>query len=514
MSLPELDHYLRKVIPKLEADLADPEIEARDKTELLSLYVDVMRICAHDDFISFNKYLELDEDHRSPNKAFYHHRKDALADVFESLNDMEIHDKYDMVLISTPPRVGKTTANIRFLSWVSGRHPEDTELATSYSESITASFYLGCLEIMQSDRFKQVFPDAPLVNQNAKRSEIWLQVMKRYPTITFVPIGGSMTGRSEAGRYLACDDLVSGLEEALSYPRLEKLWGLYTINAKQRKLDHAKEIHIATLWSVHDVISRLSRLHKDNERCKIIRLPCFNEEGESNFDFFGGFSTEYYRNLQKEMDAISFNALYMCEAVEREGLLYHEDEFQYYFTLPDERPDTIIAVCDSKNMGKDFVAAPIGYMYGDTVYIEDVVYNNGLPEVTRPLVANSWIRNNVVRADVEMNNGGNYYAEELDKLVREGGGKTGIKLFFSGNNKNTKIITYSDFVKKNFVFRYPSTYSQNSEYAKFMRGLLTWTQTGNNEHDDAPDSIAMLAQLVQDLTKNSVKILNRRDLRI
>jgi len=58
----------------------------------------------------------------------------------------------------------------------------------------------------------------------------------------------------------------------------------------------------------------------------------------------------------------------MCNPVEREGLLYHEEDLQYYFNLPDGKPDTIIAVADTKGTGKDFVASPIGYVYGDLVY--------------------------------------------------------------------------------------------------------------------------------------------------
>jgi len=417
-------------------------------------------------------------------------------------------------LISTPPRLGKSSTGIRFLSWISGRHPESTNLATSYSESITASFYLGMIEIVQHERYKQVFSESLLVNQNAKRLEIWLQVMRRYPSITFVPIGGSMTGRSEAGRYLYCDDLVSGLEEALSFPRMEKLWNIYTVNAKQRKLDGAKEIHIATVWSVHDVISRLTRLNTDNPRCKIINLPWDDENGESNFNFEGGFSTKYYKELEGIMDKISFDALYRGIAVEREGLLYNQDDLKTYINLPNEKPDTIISVCDSKNLGNDFVAAPVAYLYDDLVYIDAVVYNNGLPDVTKPLVANLWMEHKVIRADVELNNGGNYYASDVDKIIKNAGGHTSIRIFFSGNNKNTKIITYADFVKKHFVFRDPSTYSPNSEYAKFINGLLTWTQTGKNQHDDAPDSVAMLAGLIQDISNNSIQIINRKELRI
>lgn len=407
-----------------------------------------------------------------------------------------------------------TTTGIRFLSWICGRHPENTQLATSYSDAVTGSFYIGVMEVLQHERYKEVFTDTPVVYQNAKKQEIWVKVMKRYPTISFVSVGGSMTGRAEAGNYLYCDDLVNGLEEALSITRLEKLWGIYTVNCKQRKKDGCKEIHIATRWSVHDPITKLAEENADNPRCKIISVPCYNEEGESNFDFLGGFGTAYYKELQSTMDEASFNALYLCEPIEREGLLYLNDELQYYFELPDEQPDTIVAICDSKNMGTDFVCSPIGYVYGDFIFVEDVVYNDGLPDITRPLVAEKWVEHKVIRADVEMNNGGNYYAEDLDKMIHDKGGKTSIRTFFSSNNKRTKIITYSDYVKKHFVFKDKSKYSPNSEYAKFMKALLSWTQSGKNKNDDSVDSIAMLAQLVQDLNGSSIKILDRRALKL
>lgn len=506
--------YWNTIIPNIKQELLDESKSNAEKLELYNLYTEVLRWTAQHNFMAFNEYLELDEDHGNPNKAFYYHRKNHIGEIFEAMNDMEIYDKYDLLLVSTPPRVGKTTTGIRFLAWITGRHPENTQLGISYSDSITTSFYIGVMEIVTSERFIQVFPECNVVNQNAKREEIWLKVMKRYPSILFVPIGGSMTGRAEAGNYLYCDDLVSGIEEALSITRLESLWSKYTVNAKQRKKDNAKEIHIATKWSVHDPITRLARENEDNPRCKIIAIPCYGEDGESQLDFFGGFSTAYYKELERTMDSLSFGALYLCDPIEREGLLYPEDTLQYYMRMPDERPDSVISICDSKNLGKDFVCAPIAYCMNDLYYIEDVVYNNGLPEITRPLVANKWMEHNVVRADVELNNGGNYYAEDLEQLLKDGGGKTSIRIFFSSNNKTTKIITYSDFVKKHFVFRHPSTYHPQSDYAKFMKSLTSWTQTGDNKHDDAPDAVAMLAQLIQDISYNQIKIIDRRTLKL
>lgn len=513
MQIHEIETYVNEVIPKLEQELSN-EKDKEKLLEVYNLYVEVLRLVAPYNFHVFNKYLELDDDHQSPNKAFYHHRKDALVELFDALNDMEIYDKYDILLVSTPPRIGKTTSGIRFLSWIIGKYPIESQMATSYSDNITTSFYLGVMEVVQSQRFREIFPESGLVNQNAKREEIWLKVMRRYPSITFVPIGGSMTGRCEATRYIYFDDLVSGIEEALSLPRLQKLWQRYTTDASQRKKDGCKEIHVATKWSVHDPINKLAIKHANNPRCKIIKLSCYNDEGESRFDFFGGFSTEYYKEKEDTMDTLSFSALYKQEAIEREGLLYPSDDLQYYFELPKEKPDAIIGVCDSKNLGKDNVSVPIGYVYGDFIYIDDVVYNNGLPNITKVLVANKVNQHGVNRLDVELNNGGNYYAESLDEMIKEKGGKTSIRIFFTGNNKTTKIITYSDFVKKYFIFKHKSTYSDNSEYARFMQDLTTWTQTGNNAFDDAPDSVAMLAQLYQDLSGLSVKILKRRELNI
>lgn len=509
MTIEEIEYYTKNIIPKIEYELGDNTKTDQELTNLYLLYRSVLQFIAPYDFVSYNKYLELDEDIKNPNKCFYGHRKNHLGEIFTSLNDMEIYDKYDLMIISCPPRVGKSTAGIRFLSWIIGRHPENTQMGTSYSDSITTSFYLGVMEIVSSEKFAEVFPNSSLVGQNAKREEIWLKRIRRYPSISFVPIGGSMTGRTEAENYMYCDDLVSGIEEALSPARLEKLWQLYGTNVRQRKKNKCKEIHICTRWSVHDVATRLENEYEGDERCKIIKLSCYDDFGESTMDFVGGFDTHYYKDLERNMDYVSFSALYKQEPIEREGLLYEKSTLKYYFELPTEKPDTIIAVCDSKNSGKDFVAMPVGYVYGEDIYIEDLVYNNGLPDVTRPLVAQKLVQNMVVRADVELNNGGEYYAEKVNELVKEYGGHTNIATFFTNTNKLVKIITYADFVKSNMYFKHPSTYEPNSEYAKFMRDLTSFTQTGKSRHDDAPDSLAMLAELFQRLSFNTIKIIDR-----
>lgn len=514
MDIKEVEHYVENIIPKLERDLTDTSKTDEELSELYNLYEGVLNIVAPYDFDSFNKFLEFEEDKTESNTGFHYHRRNHMWEVHEVLNDMEIYDKYDTVLISLPPRTGKTTYSIRFMAWIIGRYPEHTQLGTSYSSSVTSSFYNGMMELVTGERYNRVFPDAPLMAQNAKRQEIWLKTIRRYPSVSFVPIGGSVTGVGEASKYLYVDDLVSGAEEAMSPTRLDKLWEIFTTNFYQRKKNDSKMLVIGTRWSVHDPLTRLEQMYEGDERFKTLKIPALDAEGKSNFDYVGGFDETYYEETRRVMDELSFNALYQQEPVEREGLLYHEEDMKYYLELPEDKPDAIVSVCDSKNLGKDYVASPIGYVYGDTVYIDDVVYNDGLPEATVPLVGNKWMEHNVTRGDIELNNGGNYYAENVGKHIKKHGGNTSIRMFFTGNNKDVKIITYADYVTKNFVFRDSSTYSENSEYAAFMRGIFSWTQTGKNRFDDAPDSIAMLAQMVQELQGSSVKVLNRSELGI
>lgn len=80
------------------------------------------------------------------------------------------------------------------------------------------------------------------------------------------------------------------------------------------------------------------------------------------------------------------------------------------------------------------------------------MFNNGLPEITKPMVANLCVKNHISRMDIESNNGGDYYAKEVDEQIKNQGGNTSIRTFFTSSNKITKIITESDFVKKILYF--------------------------------------------------------------
>ena len=450
---------------------------------------------AKDVFDSYCIYLEWN---RAPEKKFYQPRRKVLRTVANALQDLA-DDRLDLLAISMPPGCGKTALAIFYLTWLAGRNPDEPMLTGSHSNSFVRGVYDECLRIFDKDGeylWNDVFPDVAVSSTNAKDCRIDLGKRKRFETLEFTSMGTGNAGLYRASTLLYCDDLVSGIEVALSKPRLDKLWETYTTDLRQRKIGNkCKELHIATRWSVHDVIGRLEQNYGDSDRNRFIVMPAMDEKDESNFDYdYGvGYSTETLRKQREVMDEMSWKALYMNQPVEREGLLFPADELRYFNgVMPDGEPDRKLMVMDIAWGGGDFTACPIAYVYGDAVFIPDLVFNNGDKTVTRPEVVGKIIQHkiNVVRG--EANNGGDEYCDVVDSQLRQQGYHCSVRSQRapSGQSKLSRIIQYAPDIKR---FYFLDEKHQSKEYKAFMEQVTMFTQLGKVPHDDAPDSLAQLA---------------------
>ena len=500
--LVELSNELDKVIPSGRFD--------KDIVELYSLHKKVLLAAAPHHFESFLLYIE---SNREPAKKFYPPRRKVLKQVVDSLQELE-DDKLDLLAISLPPGSGKTTLAIFYLTWLAGKHSDEPMLTGSHSNSFVRGVYDECLRILDPQGeylWHDVFPTVQVSGTNAKDCRIDLGKRKRFETLEFTSIGTGNAGLYRASKLLYCDDLVSGIEVALSKERLDKLWETYTTDLRQRKIgDHCKELHIATRWSVHDIIGRLEHDYGDSDRAKFIVIPALDENDESNFDYaYGvGFNTKFYHEQRNIMEDASWRALYMNQPIEREGLLYHENELRRYFELPDGEPDAILSVCDTKDRGSDYCAMPIAYQYGQDFYIEHIICDNSNPEIVETRLAMALLQHKVQMSRFESNSAGCRFAQKIQEEVKAKGGRTKITTKYTTANKETKIIVNSPFVKEHCLFK-DNSVIKDKEYKKALNFLCTYTMAGKNKFDDIPDAFAQLSEFVQSLEGNKVTVFKR-----
>lgn len=470
----------------------------------------------HKDFDSYLLYVEKNRD---PEDRYYQPRRNKIYWLVQKMQRL-IDDELDILSISMPPGTGKTTLGEFFISFVMGHYPNTPNLMSSHSGFMTRMFYDAVLNIITSNEYcwSDVFPDVVFEGNNAKEETINLGRWQPFKTLTCRPIRGSLTGVTRCEGFLYVDDLVSGIEEALSIDRLDKLYGEYTTDLKSRKKKKAKEIHIATRWSVHDVIGRLERMYEGNPRAEFIAVPDIDPQtGKSNFDYDYdvGFDEKYFHDMEMSMDDVSYRCLYKSDPIEREGILYHPTELQRYIGgLPDREPDSILAICDTKDTGTDYNFLGVFYQYGDRYYLEDLVFKNIDPGTLDELNSDMLVKHHVQQAQFESNKEGSRTANEVERLVKAKGGRCHITKKYTTQNKETKIIVNSSWVKEHVIFKDITEYEPKSDYGVMMSFLCSYTQLGKNKHDDAPDALAMFAQFVDTLLGGEGQVVKRSDLGI
>ena len=499
--------YLITLSDMCEGTIQDTKSD-RLIVKLYDLHKKVLRAAAPHDLDSFCLYIEWD---REAKAKFYYPRRRILRPIANEMTRLE-NDELDLLVVSMPPGTGKTTMELFNSVWLGGKYPSKPILHGSHSNSLLGGMYSECLRIIQPDGeylWHDVFPNIEIASTNAKDMRIDLGTSQRFETLEFSSVGSGNAGKVRAQKLLCCDDLVSGIEEALSKDQMDKKWEQYTTDLRQRKIGNCKELHVATPWSVHDVINRLKQIYADDPRAKFIAVPAMNEKDESNFDYGNdvGFTTEFYRTQRSIMDDASWRALYMCEPIEREGLVYDESELRRYYDLPEGEPDAIIAICDTKDKGKDYAFLPVGYIYGNDHYIEDCVCDNGLPDVVDERLAAILIKHNVKQARFESNSAGGRVAQKVRDIIKAKSGITHITTKFSTANKETKIIINSAWVKEHCLFKDKSKYTPQSDYAKMVNMLCGYTVVGKNKNDDVPDGMSMYAEYAQSLVGAKITYL-------
>ena len=415
-----------------------------------------------------------------------------------------IDDKYDILCVSLIPGAGKTTIEKFFNAAVIGWFPKDFNLFYSHSGDITRMYYDGVYDIVTNIddyAWNEIFPNLHVTSTNAKTEKFNVGKYKPFPSVQCTSVDSKNAGKVRASKFLFVDDMIGGIEEAMNPMILDKLWNKYAVDARQRKIQdsegkNCKEIHIATRWSVHDVIGRIQNMYEGNPRVKTIAVPDIDPiTQESNFDYeFSGFTKEFFEDQQLLMDDISYRCLYKQEPIEREGFVFPEDKIRRYLNLPHGEPEIITAQCDTKGKGTDYFVLPILQKYGDNYYCVDCVCDNTADyEMQYENAANAIVNNGVQECEFERNAGGDRVAMEVNKRVEAKGWICNITDTPTETNKEARIFQCSNWILQHVIFKDESMYSPKEPYGVMMSLLKRYSVSSKKQFDDVPDVFSNFA---------------------
>lgn len=455
------------------------------------------------------------EKKREPKERFYMPRRKQFLKIglTQALQGM-IDDKYDILCVSLIPGAGKTTVEKMFNALVAGWFPKDFSLFYSHSGDITRMYYDGVYDIVtNSDEYtwNEIFPGLSVTSTNAKLEQFNIGKYKPFPSVQCTSVDSKNSGKVRSSKYLLVDDLIGGIGEALNPTILDKLWNKYAVDARQRKIQdtdghNCKEIHIATRWSVRDVIGRIQNMYAGNPRVKVIAVPDIDPEtGESNFDYeFSGFTKEFFEDQQLLMDDISYRCLYKQEPIEREGLLFPDDKIRRYLNLPHGEPEIITAQCDTKGKGTDYFVMPILQKYGEDYYCVDCVCDNTADyEMQYENAANVIANNKVQECEFERNAGGDRVAMEVNKRVLSKGWVCNITDMPTETNKEARIFQCSNWILQHVIFKDSQLYSPKEPYGVMVELLKQYSVSGKKQLDDVPDVFSNFALRITQSNKTA-----------
>lgn len=458
-----------------------------------------------------DSYMLYVEKNRPKKERFYEPRRRTLKAVTDKLQALE-DDKLDELFIHMPPRCGKSGAITMATSWHCARDTEKSNLYVTYKEGLGGAFIVGVSEIWADPTycFSDIFPDIKIADSDAKNHKIDLGRKKKYKTLSGKGLESGLNGEYDAYGWLVLDDVLEGIQDVLNPDTLRRKQIIFDNNVMSRAKEQCKIIHNGTIWSLHDLYSDRIDFLQNNPQAKsirydIIKIPALDENDESNFDYdYGvGYTTQSFlikrAKFEENDDIASWLAQYQQEPIERDGAVFNPEHMKFYNgVLPNEEPYRICAACDVALGGEDYLAFVVAYMYEDgSVYIHDVVFDNAEKKYTKPKVAKMFAKHNIGSAYFEANQGGEGYKDEIDEILKnEYGMKVNLVSEYAPSNKRKeqRIWDKAGSIREWYFL---DTGYRSPEYRKFMTNVYSFTITGKNKHDDAPDCLASLAYFIE-----------------
>lgn len=272
--------------------------------------------------------------------------------IARELYDLE-RRKNLRLIINCPPRHGKTElASKKFMSWYSGRHPEQHLIFGTYNETYASDVGRAVRSNIESLPHQQVFPDHFLKAGSASQTR--LETVDD-GMLMFVGRGGPITGRG--GHGIILDDPIKDREEADSPLIRDKLWDWFNQVLMTRLMEMDSWVLIVqTRWHEDDLVGRLTDPNNpfyneaEARQWRIVDLPALalendplgRAEGEALWP--ERFPKRFLLGQQRR-DPRGFQALYQGRPTAETGSFFQKDWIRTY--KPNELPHNLRYYCAS-----------------------------------------------------------------------------------------------------------------------------------------------------------------------
>lgn len=426
-----------------------------------------------------------------------------LADTLQALFERKLINPktqmpYRKLMINIGPRTGKSYTTSMFEQWVYGQDQAQRIISTSYNEILSTRFAKGVRdgisETKIDDRipiYADVFPGVKIKYGDAG-SQIWALEGQHFNFLA-AGFGGTITGVGASIGVI--DDPIKNHIEAANDQVLEDQWAWYRDTFLSRIEEGGLQIIIMTRWATKDLCGRL--LEAEPDEWYVIKKPACLDEENHEMLCPSLMSWERYAKLKELTSPEIMQANYQQEPIDVQGRLY--GDLKTYDDVPRDAKgralfEKIISYTDTADTGKDYLCTIVTGLREGQLYILDVQYTDRGMEYTEPETCDMLYQNSVLEAYIESNNGGRGFARNVDRLLweRHRWRKTRIIPRVQRQNKEARIIVGAAWIMQNVFF--PTDWARR--WPQFYRALTGYQRKGKNAHDDAPDTLTGLAEVV------------------
>lgn len=479
----------------------------------------------------------------APEKEWHIAEKEEVEKLKEQGRKYQVCKK---LKLNIPPRHGKSYSLQRFEQWYLGRSSENTIITVSYNETLSSRFSSNVRDGIDATKidkkitiFSDIFPNTKIKYGDAAKN-IWA-LAGRFFNYLGTSFGGTLTG--VGCRLGVIDDPVKSDAEAYNDSILNSQWDWYVDTYLSRIEEDGYQIINMTRWSTKDLCGRLEDEEEADEWYTLTYPACLNadkvfkivdcrethgvrhckdcpefmcekiqdEELDEDGDMIGKMmcsdllSFKSWNSKRRLTSLPIFLANYQQQPVDVTNAVYAQG-FKTYdpATYDRSQAERKCSYTDTADTGTDSLCQICFDEIDGYAYVQDVYFTDEPMEVTEKEASRRLKMCDVHDAVIESNNGGRGFARNVERILKGWKWKsTTITWFHQSKNKRARILSHTSNVCEQVLM--PEGWER--KWPDFYKHLMAYQRKSKStEHDDAPDCITGVVELMNGEIKMKKKV--------